>query len=247
MNYLFKPLQTTDQFLRFFEERCRQNKSFVPDYSGYYLGQYEIDAFDLDSLHLGIFLGEDSETPIGYARITQSPMAPTSFVPTLPEDIKELIEEATLQSSHPLPLWENYDVCQEAIPLSHFEEGAKNPVYLEVGRLIVLTDKPSPRMALNFLSYLLTLPKFFGADFMLASQRLSHHRFYQHYYGVSTLLPSSYKHGADMVAAQYDLRKSWQKATGLNRHLLQLFEEVGVHTPLLFQNHELILPIHINQ
>lgn len=247
MNYLFQPLQTTDQYLRFFEERCKHNKSFIPDYSGYYLGQYEIDAFDLDSLHLGIFPERDLENPIGFARITQSPLATPSFSPSLPKDILELIHEATQPVTSPLPLWENYDICQETIPLSHLGKGNENPIYLEVGRLVVLTEKPSPRMAMNFLSYLLTLPEFLKADYMLASHSFQHHRFYQNYYGVSELLPASYKHGTDMLAARYDLQKSWQNASELNLNLLQICKTIDIDAPVFFKNHELVLPIQITR
>ena len=242
MKYIFQPLQTTDQYLRYFEERCRHNKAFFPDYGGYYLGQFEMDTFDLHSLHLGIFMGEHPGELVGFARLTLPPtlLASPSFSPLLPDEVQSIIQEAASPTTYPLPLWENYELSLEALSdqIPHGRSGS--PSFMEVGRLIVLTKQPNPRIITNFLTYLLTIPTYLGADSLLASHTHSHHQFYQRYFGISKVLHAPYRHGSSMMAAQYNLNESWTNGQELRDRLIEVFTWKGVYTPISFDHHRFI-------
>ena len=246
MKYLFQPLDRTDLYLRFFEERCRLNKTFVPDYSGYYLGQYDIDAYDRSSLAIGIFEVEGEQKPIGFARITPSNWDLPYFLPNMPSEIRHIIREASSEPPYPLPLWENYDLGKPSRASFPFTLWGKRKKCVEVGRLMILGENPSPRLALNFLTYLLALPKYLGADYMLASHTETHHRFYANFFGISEAFSEAYSHNDAMMAALYELDKPLKHNQELLESLQDTFAAKGYANPIVFEQHVLSIPQPVN-
>ena len=241
MKYFFQPLDRTDLYLRFFEERCRLHKDFVPDYAGYYLGQYDIDAYDASSLHLGIFASEGVQKPIGFARLSPCTRHAPYWDTSLPGDIQGILQEANTGAAPaaPLPLWENYHLGSPKADAFPFCLGGKAQKCVEVGRLMILGDRPSPRLALNFLTYLLALPKFLGIDYVLASHSWAHHRFYKNYFGISQQFSEAYRHGDSMLAAIYDMKKPFKHNRELTEALLATFEHQGYAHAVNFEDHHL--------
>ena len=238
MNYSMKVLHRTSDFYQYWAERCRFNQEFVPAYSGYYLGQYEIDGFDKHSIHVGIF--HDDDKPLGFARITYNTANPPVFAPTLSEEVQQVIGLACGNPAlAPLPLWENYEVPNKAIEHFPFYQGGIQTKTAEIGRLMILGENKSVSLATNFVTYILALTKFVGVELALASQTHSHYRFYAKYFDISHSWDLPYLHGDTMCISVFDLQNRLRNKQELMDQILEYFQHKGFQAPIRFESHRI--------
>jgi hypothetical protein len=185
MTYIFREATTQDELKTLFQLRYKVYKTQYPDFMPDNELGLDIDYFDTRALHFGIFQADANgfDKPVGYFRII------TNEETHFSRSVKELAFDSapyllTKINSQPfvqLPIAQYFPSATEHVKLIYDQILSKKEKLWEGGRLCLLPEVDSFRLAKHIIECAITIVCLLNKANALLSCRSSHCVLYQFY------------------------------------------------------------------
>lgn len=241
MNYLLRPLQSVEEYLLFFKKRQILNRRFTRE-SKLISIELEIDHFDLQSSHFGLFrMLHNRQLPLAFARLTEVRTGEKVIPDHKPTAIhlKCLEAQKSATSLAKLPVFEHFEMDDQDL-LMALETTTENLHYLEAGRLLVSEESLPISLITDFIVYIISIASYYDFEFLLTSVSESHSGFYSNFFGTNTIIKTQHNFAVPMVMSVFDLKKKFKRKAELSDQMHKIFRTQGIATGLLLSNNKIL-------